>query len=298
MEFLSPSTLQPRRVHSTPACLTGYVPPTGFHTLSTACSSPRRPALFRAGNAHGVFRSPGVYPHCQVPWLVATKLPSWRFSAHQRYCRCEAPVSTRRNALLGPLPPPRPCSDSESVPSPDCYILGNGRSPPELRSPLQGIAHAHRPRHALREPLLRFACLELRVRPRASSRPSAKTSSSDPGQAQNRPQTPSSSNHETNPRSSTDDVFVQPRDEPAVVLGRCLLPTTGRARDRPQTDRMRSSGFARKRGISLRGAKYPLLRFEAFLLQSLVERRPTQCADGQPTHSAFGHTNNASPLAS
>lgn len=54
MEFPSPSTHEPRRVHSTPACLTGYVPSTGFRTLSTACSSPGRPALFHAGNAHGV----------------------------------------------------------------------------------------------------------------------------------------------------------------------------------------------------------------------------------------------------
>jgi hypothetical protein len=62
MEFPSPSTLEPRRVHSTPACLTGYVPPTGFRTLSTDCSSPERPALFHAGNAHGVSLSRGFPP--------------------------------------------------------------------------------------------------------------------------------------------------------------------------------------------------------------------------------------------
>jgi hypothetical protein len=54
MEFASPSAHQLRRVYSTPACHTGYVPSTGFHTLSTAYSSPERPALFHAGNAHGV----------------------------------------------------------------------------------------------------------------------------------------------------------------------------------------------------------------------------------------------------
>jgi hypothetical protein len=59
LEFPSPSTLELRRVHSTPACLTGYVPPTGFYTLSTVCSSPERPALFHAGNAHGVSLSRG-----------------------------------------------------------------------------------------------------------------------------------------------------------------------------------------------------------------------------------------------
>jgi hypothetical protein len=67
MEFPAPSTLEPRRVHSTPVCLTGYVPSTGFLTLSTDYSSPGRPALFRAGNAHGVFCPSGVFPHRQVP---------------------------------------------------------------------------------------------------------------------------------------------------------------------------------------------------------------------------------------
>jgi len=50
----SPSTHQPERVYSTPACRTGYVPSSGFRTLSTACSSLGRPALFHASNVHGV----------------------------------------------------------------------------------------------------------------------------------------------------------------------------------------------------------------------------------------------------
>jgi hypothetical protein len=140
-------------------------------------------------------------------------------SPHTNNRRCVAPVSARRNALLGPFPPPRPCSDSESVPSPDCYVLRNGRSPPELRSPLQGIALAHRPRHRLRGPLLRFSRLGFCVEPWASPRSSAEASSSNRGQAHDPPPTVSSSNHETSPRSSSDSVLVQPRDEPAVVLG-------------------------------------------------------------------------------
>lgn len=60
MEFPSPSTHKLRRVYSTPACLTGYVPSSGFHTLSTVYSSPERPALFHAGNAHGVSLSRGL----------------------------------------------------------------------------------------------------------------------------------------------------------------------------------------------------------------------------------------------
>jgi hypothetical protein len=54
MEFVSPTTLEPGRVHSTSACHTEYVPPTGFFTLSTDFSSPERPAMFQTGNAHGV----------------------------------------------------------------------------------------------------------------------------------------------------------------------------------------------------------------------------------------------------
>lgn len=62
MEFLTPSTLEPERVHSTPVCLAGYVPPSGFLTLSTVYSSPRRPTLFQAGNALGVSLFRGLLP--------------------------------------------------------------------------------------------------------------------------------------------------------------------------------------------------------------------------------------------
>jgi hypothetical protein len=46
---VSPSESTPPRLANT-----GYVPSTGFYTLSTAYSSLGRPALFHAGNAHGV----------------------------------------------------------------------------------------------------------------------------------------------------------------------------------------------------------------------------------------------------
>jgi hypothetical protein len=60
MEFFAPSTLQPERVHLTPAYLTGYVPPTGFLTLTAVYSSLERPALFHAENVHGVLLSRGL----------------------------------------------------------------------------------------------------------------------------------------------------------------------------------------------------------------------------------------------
>jgi hypothetical protein len=67
MEFLplrriSPSESTPPRIAKP-----GYVPSSGFLTLSTACSSPERPALFHAGNARGVLRSPGAFLRYQVP---------------------------------------------------------------------------------------------------------------------------------------------------------------------------------------------------------------------------------------
>jgi hypothetical protein len=81
-----PTTHKPKRVYSTPVCHTDYVPPSGFLTLSTGFSSLERPALFHAGNAHGIpdlsrdfpspsgstGSSPGKYPpgvsppHCTV----------------------------------------------------------------------------------------------------------------------------------------------------------------------------------------------------------------------------------------
>ena len=58
----APSTHQLERVHSTPACHAEYVPSSGFLTLLTAYSSPERPALFHAGNVHGVSLFRGFPP--------------------------------------------------------------------------------------------------------------------------------------------------------------------------------------------------------------------------------------------
>jgi hypothetical protein len=73
MEFLAPSTHQPERVHFTPVCLTGYVPPSGFRTLPTGFSSPRRPALFQAGGALGVFALQGLSPTARSRRLVVLR---------------------------------------------------------------------------------------------------------------------------------------------------------------------------------------------------------------------------------
>jgi hypothetical protein len=202
----SPTTLEPERVYSTPACHTDYVPSSGFRTLSTACSSLGRPALFHAGNAHGVAPFRGFPSLSGLTSSSPLRLPSWRFSSAKR--------SKLRNARApdSPQTPSRACVTSlfrlqgfaPTVNPYRCWTVtsvASGRSPPELSPPLQGLALVSRPRRASREPLLRF--------------------------------TASSSNS-------------LPRDE---------------SRNRPRIQRVRFSGFACKRWISLRKAKYPLLRF-------------------------------------
>jgi len=93
----SPTTLEPERVHFTPGCHPDYVPSSGFLTLSTVSSSLGRPALFHAGNAHGV-RPSGVFPHCQVLRLVTRELPSWRSSTH-----CGVNSATGRPISASPI---------------------------------------------------------------------------------------------------------------------------------------------------------------------------------------------------
>jgi hypothetical protein len=157
----SPTTLEPERVYSTPACHTDYVPSSGFRTLSTASSSLGRPALFHAGNAHGVSLFRGFPSLSGLTSSSPLRLPSWRFSSAKR--------SKLRNAraLDSPQTPSRACVTSlfrlqgfaPTVNPYRCWTVtseASGRSPPELFPPLQGIALVSRPRRASREPLLRL----------------------------------------------------------------------------------------------------------------------------------------------
>jgi hypothetical protein len=80
----APTTLEPERVHSTPACHTDYVPPSGFCTLSTVYSSLERPALFHAGNAHGISLYKGLPSRSGLAGSSPMRLPSWRFSSAKR----------------------------------------------------------------------------------------------------------------------------------------------------------------------------------------------------------------------
>jgi hypothetical protein len=110
----SPSTRKPERVYSTSVYHTDYVPPTGFYTLTTVSSSLERPALFHAGNAHGVLPFRGLPSLSGLTSSSPMRLPSWRFSS--------AKHSKLRNA--GAL-------DSPQAPS-RAYVTGLFR--------LQGVA--------------------------------------------------------------------------------------------------------------------------------------------------------------
>jgi hypothetical protein len=79
-----PTTHKPKRVYSTSACHTDYVPSSGFCTLSTVYSSLERPALFHAGNAHGISLYKGLPSRSGLAGSSPMRLPSWRFSSAKR----------------------------------------------------------------------------------------------------------------------------------------------------------------------------------------------------------------------
>jgi hypothetical protein len=54
VRFGAPSAHEGDGIHQPRACLTRFVPPSGFLTLLTVCSPITRPALFHAGGAHGI----------------------------------------------------------------------------------------------------------------------------------------------------------------------------------------------------------------------------------------------------
>ena len=257
MEFPSPSTLELRRVHSTPACLTGYVPSSGFLTLSTAYSSPERPALFHAENAHGVSLSRGFpspsgstgssprnYPHDVSPphqHIVDARRPSPH--AETRFtdlCRLQG---------LAPTVNPYHHRTVTSLAMAD-PLLSFGRLS-------RVLPYTHRPRRMLRVPLLRFA-LPMNVfghSPATRDHPPTASAASRE-QAHARPPNSSSSNHRqtlVRPQTASSASCEQAHDRPPMPTS----DSRGQAHDRPPTGRVRSSGFARKRGIPLRGAKLP-----------------------------------------
>jgi hypothetical protein len=173
MEFLSPSTHKPERVHSTSVCLAEYVPPSGFLTLSTGCSSLGRPALFQTGCVLGVSLCRG-FPPLPGPTTRRREIALLTFPslaivtcynnnrARDAVCYCLSTAATDR------LPPSGPCSSSESVPLGDCYILPNDRSPLELSLSSLGPCHTRQLRYAQR---LRSCAFSVCLRPLRKTSP-------------------------------------------------------------------------------------------------------------------------------
>jgi len=84
MRFVAPPALSTRRVHSTQACLTWYVPPSGFRTLLTVCSSNGLPGLVSCRSAHGV-------PALQSFSLARSRDASRRPDAFLPFARADRP---------------------------------------------------------------------------------------------------------------------------------------------------------------------------------------------------------------
>jgi hypothetical protein len=145
---ISPSESTPPRLANT-----GYVPSTGFRTLSTASSSLGRPALFHAGSAHGVppyrgFPSPSgpQARHLGIALLVFVpqrpeKLDNISSAEARRWGVVNAADAFGHLQGLAP--------SSESVLPFRCYPEVASRSPPGLLSPLQGLSRSSRARRAI-----------------------------------------------------------------------------------------------------------------------------------------------------
>jgi hypothetical protein len=153
---LSPGESTPPRFANT-----GYVPSSGFLTLSTACSSPGRPALFQTGGVHGV-RSSGVFPRCQVPQFVIAELPPGRFflrNAHVIIGQCGGAPRGISGTPRAPLIAFGALLQQRIRTAGGLFIPSQTADPLlSFLSPLQGLpvalGHVRDPC-----PLLRFTCL-------------------------------------------------------------------------------------------------------------------------------------------
>jgi len=77
MRFFAPSALETRRVHQHGFARPRFVPSSGFLNLLTVFSSPNPPALFHAGNTHGVY-----------PTELGTPDPATLLSEEMPSCGC------------------------------------------------------------------------------------------------------------------------------------------------------------------------------------------------------------------
>jgi len=108
----SPSALSALEARSTPVCLAGHLPSSGFRTLLTVCFFQNLPALFHAGNALGVFPS-GLFPLTEPSHPLGC--PCLR-GVSRALRRCNQ-VNLRAAALIAEprLQGVAPCEDSTSA---------------------------------------------------------------------------------------------------------------------------------------------------------------------------------------
>jgi hypothetical protein len=205
MEFLplrrmSPSESTPRRL-ATPTTFRpqGFSPSRRIPPRSDArpCFMPVTPMGFALQGFSLTVRSSGSSPENYPPGVSP---PHCRVNSAIRGARSpqhsiEGARVTSLYRLQGVAPTVNPYRRWIVI------SVANGRSPPELSAPLQGLTHRL-------QATPRVTCAALALYPLALKQ-----------------------------------------------------PAPGQARNQPQARGVRSSGFARKRGISLRKVKYPLLRF-------------------------------------
>jgi hypothetical protein len=172
---LSPSESTPRRL-ATPTTFR----PQGFTPSRRLAPRSNARPCFMPVTSLG-FRSPGAFPRCQVhPARHRLEDPPGVFSSalHSKLRNASAPASPQTH--LKDLRHEPIVRLQGFAPTADPYRRwtvtseANGRSPPELSPPLQGLANVFRPRRASRVPLLRLLLLLLKQ--------------PIPGQARNRPQ--------------------------------------------------------------------------------------------------------------
>ena len=99
--FWSPTTLEERRSHRSGVYRTPVVALSGFLTLSALCSPPVRPALFRAGNVHGV--SPSERFPLKEPYRLSAAVALLTLTL-LLHCRTNLPLRAKRAKTRCTLP--------------------------------------------------------------------------------------------------------------------------------------------------------------------------------------------------
>lgn len=96
----------------------GYVPPSGFRTLLTACPAPTPPGLFHPGSAHGVATLQSFSPS-EEPWRLSTPDALLSLPSPTRLAACPDAV-TRGTMVLARRSARRGCESRDASASGLC----------------------------------------------------------------------------------------------------------------------------------------------------------------------------------